>query len=260
MASFLEEIKPYSNLACVLSCRSEYVEYVVPQGVLKALPRIEIRGFETDTELENAARVYLDRRGISRPATPWLAPEFMNPLFLRSCCTALEREGRTEFPRGLVGTKTIFAFFLQSVGRHLGAGRDGTDDLVAPTKETLVEIAAKMAEQRKDHLARPAAETIAKLHFEHFTHPEGITWLDLLRRNGLVRFDPDPTVNPVDPLQEPRDVVRFSFQRFQDHLMTEALLNSVTDIEAALSGDGPLGFIHDGKKTRPLFRGRPKNR
>jgi hypothetical protein len=255
VSSFLEEIRPYSNLACVLSCRSEYVEYVLPQGVLKALPRIEVRGFETPAEQENAARVYLDRRGISRPATPWLAPEFTNPLFLRSCCNALEREGKTEFPRGLVGTKTIFAFFLESVGRHLDAGRDGTDDLVAPTKETLVKLAAKMAEERNDSLPRAAAEAIARKCFEPFPPPEGMTWLDVLQRNGLVRFDPDPTVNAVDPLQEPRDVVRFSFQRFQDHLIAESLLATIGDAKAAFGHGGPLSFLHDGENLKQEHQG-----
>src|SRR5262249_15067027 len=75
IASFLAYVEKYTNLACVLSCRSEYVEYLVPQGILKWLPQFELRGFETPQEEAEASRVYLDKRGISRPATPWLAPE-----------------------------------------------------------------------------------------------------------------------------------------------------------------------------------------
>src|SRR5208337_5116277 len=119
IASFLAQIRQYPSLACVFTCRSEYVDYLIPPGLLADLVRFEIHGFETAQEQDNAARIYLDKRGITRPATPWLAPEFVNPLFLRSCCNALNMEGQTEFPRGLMGTKAIFAFFLNSVARHL---------------------------------------------------------------------------------------------------------------------------------------------
>jgi hypothetical protein len=104
IAEFLTKVHRYPNIAIALTCRSEYVPYLVPSGLLKELQRIPVRGFETADEQAAAARVYLDRRGIARPATPWLSPEFVNPLFLRSCCNALQREGRREFPKGLTGT------------------------------------------------------------------------------------------------------------------------------------------------------------
>ena len=255
IASFLAQVRPYSNLACALTCRSEYVRYVVPAGVLEHLPRIEIRGFETPEEQENAARVYLDRRGISRPSTPWLAPEFVNPLFLRSCCNALQKQNQREFPRGLVGTKKILAFFLESVARHLGAGRDGSDDLINPTKASLVKIAGHMAKERKDHLSRERAEDIADRCFELFAPPADVSWLEVLQRNGLLRFDPDPDSDLSDPLHELREVARFSFQRFQDHLMAEALLAQSGSIKEALNRDGSLAFIHDGNRIHPEWQG-----
>lgn len=95
----------------------------MPPGVLAKLNRFEVRGFETTAEQIRAAKVYMDRRGIARPSTPWLAPEFVNPLFLRSACIALNQDKKTEFPRGLTGTKAILAFYLRSVARNLGAGR-----------------------------------------------------------------------------------------------------------------------------------------
>src|SRR5262249_5695113 len=195
------------------------------------------------------------KRGISRPATPWLAPEFVNPLFLRSCCNALQRENKHQFPKGLIGTKAIFAFFLDSAARHLGAGRDGTDELTASTKTTLRQIAVQMARNKKDYLDRNSAEEIAQTSFKSFSPPIGLSWLEVLQKNGLVRFDPDPTVQPTDPLLQLSDVVRFSFQRFQDHLIAEALLEAVSDIKAALRTDGCLYFIHKGKEIPWEWRG-----
>jgi hypothetical protein len=169
IASFLKQIKGYPNLACVLSCRSEYVEYLVPQAVLEALPRFEVRGFETAEEQAQAARAYLDKRGISRPATPWVAPEFINPLFLRSCCNALQQENKTEFPRGLTGTKEIFGFFLNSVACHLAAGRDGTNELVGPTKVTLHAIAVQMAEAGRTIWLANARRRLQKRVLSYFS-------------------------------------------------------------------------------------------
>ena len=39
-------------------------------------------------------------------------------------------------------------------------------------------------------------------------------------------------------------MVRFSFQRFQDHLIAEALLSTVNKPAVALQNGGPLSFIH----------------
>ena len=157
----------------------------------------------------------------------------------------------TEFPRGLSGTKKILSFFVRSVARHLGVGRDGSDDLIGPTNATLREFAEQMARARRDHVPREQAHQIAAQKFKRFTVSQDLTWLEVLQRNGLLRFDPDPSSNPDDPLAELDEVVRFSFQRFQDHLIAEALLRAVDDIHAALADRGVLDFIRDGKN--PAF-------
>lgn len=252
---FFRRIQRYPHLACVVSCRSEYVPYVFPEELLRTIPRIEVRGFETPKEQINAARVYLDQRGIARPSAPWLAPEFVNPLFLRSTCLALSRERKKEFPKGLHGTKAIFSFYIQSVARNLGAGRDGSDELIRPCMGALREIALRMAASERDYVSHSDAIQISAKHFSAFPAPPNQTWLDVIQRNGLVRVDPDPTASPDDPFRATETVVRFSFQRLQDHLMAEALLEHVTDVRAALGTAGTLSFIHDGKHLQGEWQG-----
>lgn len=250
IASFLETFKPFENIVCVLSCRSEYLQYVLPKMVVDRLPQLEVRGFETAEEQEAAARVYMDRKGIARPHSPWLAEEFRNPLFLRSVCVALRREGKHAFPRGLAGIKKILALYLESVARHLVPAYDGSDDLVAPTRRALLSIARAMAADRRDYLSRHAADDIVRSSFASFLSPDHQTWLEALHRSGLVRFDPDPelAVKPDEPLLESIDVVRFSFQRFQDHLMAEAMLEEVVDISGAFNVGGPLHYLTDVRR------------
>jgi hypothetical protein len=111
LAAFLEEIKPFRFVAIALSCRSTYLPYIVPDSITEVdLPRIEHTGFSG--RASEAAKVYLDKRGIVRPDAPNLLPEFENPLFLKTCCDYLEKEGKRELPRGLSGVTALLGSTL----------------------------------------------------------------------------------------------------------------------------------------------------
>ena len=211
LAEFLARVRRFPNLICIIACRTEYVPYVFPAGVLAALQRFTIRGFMSPLMSNLRRREYLDKRGISRPSTPWIAPEFVNPLFLRSTCLALSREKKSEFPRGLHGTKEVLSFYLKSVARNLGVGRDGSDELVPATVAAIRAIAARMAANRADYVSLTEAKDITDANFSAFPLPIDQTWLDVLHRNGLLRNDPDPTTDTSDPLVIAPDVVQFSF-------------------------------------------------
>ncbi len=115
LAEFVARIERHPNLTLAFSCRTEYIPYIIPPAVSEKVPAFRISGFETQEEQSRAARIYLGKRGISQPNTPWLAAEFVNPLFLRSACVALERENQKWFPKGLAGTKQVFSFYTKSI-------------------------------------------------------------------------------------------------------------------------------------------------
>ena len=69
----------------------------------------------SEDEQEQAAVQYFEKRGIVRPAVPWLAPEFSNFLFLKTCCDSLQELGIKQFPRGLHGALLVLKFYLDSV-------------------------------------------------------------------------------------------------------------------------------------------------
>lgn len=247
LAEFIARIEKHRNLLLVFSCRTEYTPYVIPSNVSEKVPSFRIRGFETKEEQSRAARIYLGKRGISQPNTPWLAAEFVNPLFLRSACVALEKENLKWFPKGLVGTKQVFSFYLRSIARNLSVGRDGSDELVRPTNQALSKIATEMAVKRRDYVQHSEATRIVAETFHAYPPPPGITWFEVLQRNGLFRMDPDPKSRDSDPFAIPEDIVRFSFQRLQDYLMASGLLDEVKDPVEALDS-GSLQFIHNGKR------------
>jgi energy-coupling factor transporter ATP-binding protein EcfA2 len=247
LAEFIGRIEKHRNLLVVFSCRTEYTPYVIPTTLHDQVPSFQVRGFVTDEERTRAARMYLGKRGISQPNTPWLAAEFVNPLFLRSACIALEKENQKWFPRGLIGTKQVFSFYLKSIARNLGAGRDGSDDLVKPTNQALSAIATEMATIRSDYVQHSDAIRIVAEKFHAFPAPLGTTWFEVLQRNGLFRMDPNPKSKDADPFDTTEDIVRFSFQRLQDYLMASGLLDEVEDPAQALK-NGSLQFIHNGKR------------
>lgn len=254
LPAFIARIEKYKNLLAVFSCRSEYTPYVIPSSLDEKVPSFLIRGFVTSEEQARAARIYLSKRGISQPNVPWLAAEFVNPLFLRSACIALNKENQKWFPRGLTGTKQVFSFYLKSIARHLGAGRDGSDDLVKPTNQALSSIAMEMAAQRQDYVCYSHAIRIVADKFHAFPPPSGTTWFEVLQRSGLFRIDPDPKSRDIDPFDSSEDIVRFSFQRLQDYLMASGLLDEVKDPAEALI-NGSLQFIHNGKRLHPKWAG-----
>ena len=230
-------------LALVVSCRTEYAPYLVSNQTEAEATALIIKGFTTDEERERAAQVYLDRRGILRPATPWLSPEFTNPLFLRTTANALHREGASEYPTGLHGTKRVMSFYLNSIGRNLGTDRDGSDELIGPLLRAVRSVAREIAEARSDHLLPGTARDRIAEAFAGHPAPTSMTWLDILHRNGILRRDPPPPRDAADPLDIPDDVIRFGFQRFQDYLVAEALHDENTPSTAAFAEGGALDFM-----------------
>jgi len=224
IASLIRKVKGFTHVCCIISCRSEYFELAVPDSISRLYPIFDIRGFETPEEQLNAARVYLDRRGIARPSTPWLSPEFVNPLFLRSVCLSLERDKRSEFPPGLTGTKKILEYYLESIGRDITEKEGSTVSLVSKLGRAMLDIAGKMLERRKDFLDLDICSDAIVAHFRNINPKTEPDWLSVFLNNGLLRKDPNPSSG--DDFADD-DVVRFSFQRFQDFLMAEQVLLKV---------------------------------
>lgn len=255
LSEFIARIEKHQNLLFVFTCRTEYEPYIVPKKIRDQIPSYNIRGFETFEEQTRAARVYLGKRGISQPNSPWLTSEFVNPLFLRSACLALALENKTEFPKGLAGTKQVFSFYLKSVARNLGVGRDGSDDLVKPTNQALSGLAREMALNGCDYVYHSEAIRIVSDKFSAYPAPPGKSWFEVLEKNGLIRLDPNPNEeDESDAFASDEEIARFSFQRLQDHLMASGLLDRTTDPIHALD-QGSLNFIHDGRRLHGKWLG-----
>ena len=245
LPDIINAITRYPYLAAVFSCRDEYLQYAIPETLSDKLPKFRINGFSTPEELERAAIQYLDAKGIARPNTPWLSPEFSNPLFLKSASEAIHAKGLTEFPRGLRGISSIMAFYLDALSWRIGVDPSSQDDIAASIKRCACQIANKMAVNGCDFVEPEQATIFAEESFRGRTPPEGKTWLRILIEANLFRRDPPPYSDDIDPFDPPSDLIRFAFQRFQDHLMAKTLTEKITkeQAHAAFDKDGPLSFL-----------------
>lgn len=263
--SVVASVQSYPFLATVISCRDVYAEYAIPKALRESLPQYYIQGFYSAEEKERAAIQYLDKKGISRPNTPWLSPEFSNPLFLKSASEALAAKGATEFPRGLYGVSQLMALYMDSFSTRMGVPSSTSDEISRSLKRLVNAISMQMAEDGQDFLTVDRANEITANFFGNRSAPEGKTWLEVFIQTNLFRRDPPPYNEDDNPLNPPPELVRFSFQRFQDFLMADALVNKVLarssedDPCSVFAPSGPLCFLfYDndvGKGVRYEFAG-----
>jgi hypothetical protein len=244
LAGLLKVLSPFSRIGLILSCRTTYVPYVIPDTISQQeLPRIRHRGFEGDGG--TAAQTYLDMRRIVRPGAPNLMPEFNNPLFLKTCCDFLDKTGTNELPRGLRGVTAIFAFYSAAVARALNA-RLKLDSRLQVVSKALNALVDNFTKKGEGYLDRD--EVIAS--FEAI-HPSN----NMLERSLLTQLEAEGVLSVE---LETRDdgshgeLVRFTFERFSDHAIARKLLDDNLDNAnpSASFADGmPLREVAFGKES-----------
>jgi hypothetical protein len=121
--SFVNEIKLYKYkwLGLVLSIRTTYKEFILPNEQIKSL-NIETKtlyGFK-NVEYE-ASKLFFENYDITLPNVPLLHPEFQNPLFLKLFCEGISRSGNKKIPDGLQGISSIIDFFINNVNSTLSS-------------------------------------------------------------------------------------------------------------------------------------------
>ncbi|TRO89472.1 hypothetical protein FKB34_14535 [Glycocaulis profundi] len=238
LAAFLKVAEAFPRVAVVLSCRTTYIAHVVPESLdASCLPRIRHEGFAENSG--EAAKAYLDARGIVRPGTPNLVPEFNNPLFLKTCCDFLIKDGKTELPRGLHGVTAIFGFYTTAIVRTLNQ-RMGLVEAYQLLPKAITAFAAALAKTGDGYL--PVSEAIDL--FEAVLPSQGRldrSLISQLENEGLLAVEPVLQDDDTTTM-----MVRFTFERISDHLVAKRLLDehlNTTDVAKSFEVGTPLGEI-----------------
>lgn len=237
LAAFLAVADRFSHVALLVSCRTTFVPYIVRDVDAATLPQLEHPGFAG--RAAEAARRYLDQRGIVRMAAPHFAPEFENPLFLRTCCDMLERRGERELPRGLAGVSSIFDFYFGAVVETLNQ-RMGLAPRLKRVEAALAGLTEAMVGAGTGYLSIDAANAILEGVHASSNRAEQSLFFQLESEGVLA-------VEPVRDADRVVEMVRFTFERLSDHRIAQRLLDThVGDREprAAFAAGGALaGYV-----------------
>lgn len=216
LAGFLHALAAYPHLKVILSCRTTYLPHVISELLdEKALPRLKHHGFGVAD-----ARAYLSMRKMVLPGAPVPAPGFDNPLFLKTCCDALELDSRREFPRGLNGPTAIFEFYRTAIGRqvHRRLNLDERRDFVGRAIRVLAEEIVTTASE-----SVPVPRVLEL--FDQVLPSQGDRDRDL-----LVQLESEGMLT-TEVESGGEEAVRFTFQRFSDHIVAGHLLSNHMNAE-----------------------------
>lgn len=240
LAAFLKGVGRSEWMSVVLSVRKSYEERVVPAEVRAQCTRIEHSGFQ-DHEYD-ATKTFFAYYGLELPSTPLLAPEFGNPLFLKTLCLGLQGQGQRRLPRGTHGITAVLDLYWTAVNNKLADQLDF--DRRLPLVRQALDAMAKAFAATKAHwlTLQDAKEVIDDLlpgrSFEHSLFralvAEGVLIED-------VRLHDDSS----------QDIVYIAYERFADHLVAKILIDrhwDSADPTAAFRPGGGLEFLGDSNE------------
>lgn len=236
LMAFLVELQRFDNIALVLSCRETYVPILIPPMCdNKVLVRIHHPGFRGNQE--KAAKEYLLKQKIARPSMPMLGPEYTNPLFLKTCCYAINSRGEHEFPKGLNSFSRLFEFYIDSI-ETVVAQKKGYQ----PTEKLVLNLVKEFAcALYPDNIRKGLPTAQARDLINRYDPNPGVgeSLFNLLCHEGLFTRDVTQTAE-----QSYQEIVRFTFERYSDYLIALMLLDKYSSVDAlkdALKKDAELG-------------------
>ena len=244
LAAFLAPLEKSPWIGVLLSLRSEYEEFIIPENIRTQAVVVTHHGFD-DHEYD-ATKTFFSHYGIEFPSAPILQPEFRNPLFLKTICLGLKNSGQRRLPRGFHGITAVFDLFLQAINKRL-ADSLGFNPKDALVRVALEKIAEHLIKTGKRWLDRPRAETIVNelLPGREF---ERSLYRGLVVEGVLTEGIDWRTDNPRS------EIVNISYERFADHIIADSLLRTNLDTntpQSAFEENGALSFICDSDKDVP---------
>ncbi|GAB3859000.1 hypothetical protein GCM10028822_34870 [Hymenobacter terrigena] len=238
VASFLVQAFRSPWLGIVLSVRSSYKDYILPQSVRDQACQVTHEGFSGHEY--DATKAFFIHYGLELPSTPLLAPEFQNPLFLKTLCEGLKAKNLRRLPRGFHGITATFDLYLTGINKKL------SESLDYQPKQNLVSRALE-----------EFAQEVAKKDERWLTLTEATAVVDKLLPNrdfrrslyhGLVTEGVLIEEAPHSGHSEERreEVVFISYERLADHLWVKVLLDThltSTDAASDFAEGAPLALI-----------------
>lgn len=247
--SFINEIKNYKWLGLVLSVRTSYKNFIFPDELNSELGIIEIEhiGF-IGVEYE-ASKLFFSNYGIEYPNTSLLHPEFQNPLFLKLFCEGLKRNKLTRIQDGLQGISSIIDFFINGINKELSKPNklDYPSGVNLVKKSTKAIIEYKLQNKLR-YVPYEKAYKIIENVFKEYTLQKGI--IECLISEGV--FSKNLFWVEKDKYEEG---IYLGYERFEDHLTAQHLLEKYQNIEDEFKKGGNLYYLVKDEQAINLNKG-----
>jgi len=220
LIGFIESIKKYEWLGVVLSIRSSYFDYIIPDEIKNddSVTEITHNGFE-DIEYDASKKIF-EYYKIEQPSIPLLHPEFSNPLFLKLFCEGLQKRGLTKVPQGYEGITNIIKFFIEGIENKLLSKYPAIKRLEILDK--IIGFLILETLKRQDISYKYAYEKVEEIASKYRLE-SGL--LDHLISEGLLLKNYTYDYKT----KEYQEVVYFAYGRFEDHLKGKYLLDKYLD-------------------------------
>lgn len=238
--SFINGIKKYEWLGLVLTIRSSYKNLILPEEERESLYIVEHHHYGFRSIEYEASKLFFDNYKIELPNVPLLHPEFQNPLFLKLFCEGINKAGLTRIPDGLQGITSIINFFVKNVNNVLSKPKrvKYSDSLNLVQKSIYALIKHKVDNQLRyvpyELAYRVIDESILdfidKKGFIDELIIEGVLSKNLFWKEG----------------NDYEEGVYLAYERFEDHLTAQYLLEQYPELEKEFKENGKLhSYVED---------------
>jgi hypothetical protein len=247
--SFIQKILKYEWLGLVFTVRSSYKDLIFPKDEMCESFIIQY-GHDGFMNVEyEASKIFFNNYNIELPSVPLLHPEFQNPLFLKLFCEGLNKSGCTKIPDGLQGITSIIEFFVSSINIQLSK----PDCFSYPANINVVKKAIEAL----------ISEKIAKnLHFvpyeDAFILVDRVSSVFLSERGFLERLISEGILSKnlfwkAENTYE--EGVYLAYERFEDHLTVNFLLEKYSDLESSFAPAGELHYLIKDENACYMYKG-----
>ena len=247
LSGFLAHFARSDWIGVVLSIRSSY-EKLIPEAVREDSVIAIHQGFGERSY--DAMRTFFKHYGLEVPSAPLIAPEFGNPLFLKTLCSGLKDQGATQFRQGINGITRIFDLYISSINERIASklSLPPWNKAAETALRALVDSFPAVSER---WLTVEAAEYLLNGILPGRLYEESL--YRMLVVEGVLVQDASHTARQG----KSQEIVFIAYDRLADYLVTEALLDAHFDPANAVAEfetGGSLGVVVEGGyKTQGLL-------
>lgn len=210
LLSFTAELSKYQNIKLVISCRSDFTDICIPDGVVKNSVDGWISHYHYGFDLEQftAITMYFKGYNVASDHYPPVYSEFRNPLFLKTFCEAYEGE---RIPASAFSLHKVMKKLIDKIANKIQADIDCAPSI---TKQAIDLIGDKMIQSKSYHLlANEMANEINGLF------PGQGDSRSLYRHLKSSRI-----ISEIGGTAENQIKVRFSYEKFSDYFFASELI------------------------------------